>query len=798
MVGSFCQRFAGTKLDLDNLKDMKISEMVVNPEGSLKLELDLLCRIATKIAVSTDIMNMQSDSHPLENLSTILLALLRSYIHQRRQKVEETWVINILRVYRTISIKLLDVAKHVPFISRLFGPSPKIGSASLFDSSSVRHELIELYTSLADHPSTHGTLAVSAKLLLQVVREDPTLVGCRDFASFIPVFQGLSGDIPSSVDNDSGSIYCWSGILGPDAVHRKIESEGFSDAGVISISNVLVHESLRCMYDADLVVRTSALAALKKLLSDLKHWLVMCELESSRFSGWSDLVKSIIVPAIRKGLKSNCGDDTKKSFLLLLAHCITEFKMISKDDSNWTQLQCCCHTDLYFLCHEEAEQNFFENITHIQIHRRFRALNKLKRLLQCSAVVNSHSPEKNDELDTLDGEGVVQASEKDAALCIAIPSFVHVLLPIVYHYVFMAINQTQTGKESDYSALRFESAGLLGAIVFHLPWNHYYNATKAVLRRLDKMYASQKATDKEEKIQLTALCKVLDAFHFGIDVDSLDNQNSSSIDEVNAEAEEDEGVVAVDKDKKPVPSISNIVVKTILPWVKRFSIKEVKDHKGNKSFVVQPLVAVALTTLICNLRNQNSMDTTAIHDGSLWSYSPVIHSIQLNLVISVIQTLKSRDSSARDGARDSLGKMIMAASSIHSNQAQLNKSESAIDPKRALEFLKMILNEMQHILREGYQRHVCNYTVRTLLRTVLDSLSYQPPQEAVAPCTPLSFMMDDSSQSELDKKLIAMISSYEVPPFDNCISVLVEFSLDELVWGFDFNVCDVKSRITVC
>ena len=791
---------------------MKISEMVVNPEGSLKLELDLLCRIATKIAVSSDIMDTQSDSHPLENLSTILLALLRSYIHQRRQKVEETWVINILLVYRTISVRLLDVAKHVPFISRLFGPSPKIGPASLFDSSTVRHELIELYTALASHPSTHGILTVSAKLLQQVVREDPTLVGCRDFASFIPVFQGLSGDIPPSADDEDQNIYSWSNIIGPDAILRISESEQFSDAGVIiSLCSVLVHESIRCMYDADLVVRTSALAALKKLISDIKHWLVNFEHETSKYLGWSDIVKSTLVPAIRKGLKSNCGDDSKKSFLLLLAHCIMEFKMVSSDDSNWAQLQCFCHTDLYFLCHEEAEQNFFENITHIQIHRRFRALNKLKRLLQCSAVVSSHVP--NEATHDMDTEDAVQAVDKDAALCISIPSFVHILLPIVYHYVFMTINQTQTGKESDYSALRFESAGLLGAIVFHLPWNHYYNATKAVLRRLDKMYASGKATDKEEKIQLTALCKVLDAFHFRIDLGSVDNQTSTAIEEGEAaDAGEDEGLAVdvdvdvvkpVEKERKSFPDVSNIVVKTILPWVKRFSIKEVKDHKGNKSFVVQPLVAVAITTLICNLRNQQDVETTAVQNGSsLWNFSPVIHSIQLNLVISVIQTLKSRDSSARDGARDSLAKMIMAASSIHANPSPseaTTTSASKIDPKRALEFLKMILNEMQHILREGYQRHVCNYTVRSLLRIVLDSLSYQPPQDTVAPCTPMSFMMDGGSQSDRDKETIAIISNFEVLPFDSCISLLVDFSLDELVLLFytlfSGTVCYVESCV---
>jgi hypothetical protein len=65
-----------------------------------------------------------------------------------------------------------------------------------------------------------------------------------------------------------------------------------------------------------------------------------------------------------------------------------------------------------------------------------------------------------------------------------------------------------------------------------------------------------------------------------------------------------------------------------------------------------------------------------------------------NLLINVINTLKSKDTKVRDIARECLAKMIETL---------------------GVESLKSVIYEMQHILKEGYQRHICNYSIRFLL-----------------------------------------------------------------------------------
>jgi hypothetical protein len=45
-------------------------------------------------------------------------------------------------------------------------------------------------------------------------------------------------------------------------------------------------------------------------------------------------------------------------------------------------------------------------------------------------------------------------------------------------------------------------------------------------------------------------------------------------------------------------NIARAVVNSIMPWVKVFLLKDEKDHKGNKSKTVRPVVALALTKLI--------------------------------------------------------------------------------------------------------------------------------------------------------------------------------------------------------
>jgi Down-regulated in metastasis len=155
IIRCFSKRFVGP--DFDETRgvsaQLKLSEMRIAPTGSVKqgeaalhfdhamfsyavsqsthlttnnplysLELKLLCRIAERIFSRGDVA---LDPVSVSNLATLLLGMLRTYTTSRKVRVEEEWVLDILRIYRSLLWRMEDVTPHIAFIGRLFGPSGK-------------------------------------------------------------------------------------------------------------------------------------------------------------------------------------------------------------------------------------------------------------------------------------------------------------------------------------------------------------------------------------------------------------------------------------------------------------------------------------------------------------------------------------------------------------------------------------------------------------------------------------------------------------------------------------------------
>jgi hypothetical protein len=112
-----------------------------------------------------------------------------------------------------------------------------------------------------------------------------------------------------------------------------------------------------------------------------------------------------------------------------------------------------------------------------------------------------------------------------------------------------------------------------------------------------------------------------------------------------------------------------------------------------------------------------------------------------NLILNIVNTLKSRDSGARDAARDSLARIVSGL---------------------GVEMLQPVLYELDKSLREGYQCHVRNYTIRALLSDI--SETYLPPTDR--PCLSLD--------AENYPEIIA-------PAFDKCIPLIISSAIDDLV-----------------
>lgn len=886
LIVSFTKRLAGDDFD-DSEGDVLLSDLRISSTG-IKKELSLLCLVAQSVFSREDIA---VDHRTVSTLSTLLLGMVRTYTTSRKIRIEEDWVLHVFRIYKSLLPRVTNVALHVPFISRLFGPAPF--PQSLFNFASVRNELIQVYETLAAHPSTKGFMTASAVALRDLTAVDPSLLDSRHFDRCIPVFQGLSEDTVSTANPSEPTVYTkkskeqkaikkWSWdklLIGPS--YGVAESQHST-----SLCTAVVFECLRCLYDSELAIRSAALASLKRLVEEICRWClgwvglaqtVDDEHSATRDTisvGWLEVLRGIIVPGMHAGIEHS-NDIVKRDFISLLAHMVRFFSVGPGSELASLRpefaLGDVCHAELLSLQHDDPEQDFFENVTHVQMHRRIRALTRLRMQLAARARSENAGEENADvilggtpavtvevrdlsDIQDLDRETANQAGAPSilqagplSPISVSPVSLTKVLLPLGFHPL--------TGSEftkKDHLSLLQESAAFLGAVAGHLSWPQYLRVLKALLKQLDRNRADK------EKILLTAVCAILDAFHFdmsgglceaeglagadeflvikgrivssqksaqlkvsksvgqssvdvtsgqeGLGVDADENESSgedeapvelatdadaargsrrhdklkqseeksvdSDDDDIDKKEEEGADLTTADADldcdhpshERPMEIQAHVIAKTIvnsvLPWVRVFMLKEEVDHKGNKSKTVRPQIAVALSKLLCRLQ------APVVSEERKTSYF-------VNLIISVIGTLKSRDTSARDSARESLSKMVLTM---------------------GIGSLRPVIYEMQHMLVSGYQRHVCNYTVRSLLAAVLQN--YDPP--VGAPSVPMAELLatsDDANAAsitpaksaaaakvDIEKSRLDALSDPSIlqPDFDKCIPLIMTSVMDDL------------------
>ena len=277
-----------------------------------------------------------------------------------------------------------------------------------------------------------------------------------------------------------------------------------------------------------------------------------------------DPLTSLIIPGLRRGLKQS-SDTVKKGFISLLAHVVSVLGIptralnaglsaasegsnegivrfaiehatsLPQAQSVWRQFDEAFHGDMAMLIHIDPDQDFFENINHMQLHRRVKAFGKLRTfLVSCAAAATATTStasmtegELNEDTETSRNNNKTATKKgtksnnnssssttttnnnknnSSVATCpLSLPTLVHVLLPLALHPL-----TSEDFKKKDHLSLLQESAAFIGAIALHLPWSAYLGIIKTLLKQLDRQ-----KTEKE-KVLLTALCAVLDAFHFDL------------------------------------------------------------------------------------------------------------------------------------------------------------------------------------------------------------------------------------------------------------------------------------------
>jgi len=270
--------------------------------------------------------------------------------------------------------------------------------------------------------------------------------------------------------------------------------------------------------------------------------------------------------------------------------------------------------DLAVLCSEDDRNtDFFENVAHLQMHRRVKALRHIA--VACGAG---------------DSGGVDKASAAK------------VLLPLALQVLY-------DERTAVHEALHRDAAAAVGGISTRLPWSKYAALSKrlfAVIKNCDKPKSDteKRAPQKQKRNQaivsqkqeagfVLALCSVLDGFPFDLNAEPV----------VQVAMQVDSAKGSKNKAKPSDDKVAQGVVEWLLPACRAAMTKPVRVAKsGARDEVLRPPIALAILRLV----------TTKLRDGDSRRTSETYA-----LVVAVCAALRNRDASKRDQARQTLARI---------------------------------------------------------------------------------------------------------------------------------------------
>jgi U3 small nucleolar RNA-associated protein 20 len=164
-------------------------------------------------------------------------------------------------------------------------------------------------------------------------------------------------------------------------------------------------------------------------------------------------------------------------------------------------------------------------------------------------------------------------------------------------------------------SLTLDAIETVGAIARHLSWSKYHTTLWTLLTQFERH-------KEQERYLVEAVCSVIDAFHFQligeprlvVDEDVVDNGNNT---------------------------VWRALERRIIPKVESLLLKEKTDRSGAMVKSLRPSVALALLKLFRKF-------PVSFFEARL-----------TRLLIVICDTLKNKDSDARDVARKTLAKMTV-------------------------------------------------------------------------------------------------------------------------------------------
>ncbi|XP_061062118.1 small subunit processome component 20 homolog isoform X2 [Eubalaena glacialis] len=449
--------------------------------------------------------------------------------------------------------------------------------------------------------------------------------------------------------------------------------------------NYLIPVMHNCFYNMELGDMSLSDNASMCLMNIIKKLAALNVTEKE----YREIIHRSLLEKLRKGLKSQT-ESIQQDYTTLLS-CLIQTFPNQPEFKDLVQL-----TD----CHD-PEMDFFENMKHIQIHRRARALKKLAKQLM---------------------EGKIVLSSK---------SLQNYIMP----YAMTPIFDEKMIKHENITVAATE---VIGAICKHLSWSAYIYYLKHFIHVLQ-------AGQINQKLGVSLLVIVLEAFHF--DHKTLEEQmrklqsEENTIEEIELPEHEAMELEHMDEDEKedgcktlsdkneelenPDPDDcegtaakeSKCITKSIsfLPWNKEELEKTIKNIQGTITGDILPRLHKCLASTTKREEEHKLIKSKVVNDEEVVRVPLAFAMVKLmqslpqevmeanlpSILLKVCALLKNRAQEIRDIARSTLAKII---------------------EDLGVHYLQYILKELQTTLVRGYQVHVLTFTVYMLLQGLTNKL----------------------------------------------------------------------------
>ncbi|CAN0891198.1 Small subunit processome component 20 homolog [Linum grandiflorum] len=363
---------------------------------------------------------------------------------------------------------------------------------------------------------------------------------------------------------------------------------GYATIGIDFFYSVKEYHAIvvlsQCVYhmsSEELIIRHSAYRSLlafvefsAKFLGEVKDKGKMEDTVASfnGEEGWTSigirrLINKFILNHI--GMAMKAGSAVRKEWIELLRDMVLKLPVVSNLGS------------FKNLCSEDAEQDFFKNIIHLQKHRRAKALTRFKITISGSSM----------------SEGVINK--------VFIPLF------------FNMLSDVQAGKGEH---VKVACAEALAAISAHVEWGSYNMLLMRCFKEMDK-------NQDKQKVLLRLVCSVLENFHFS---HAMSNQGVEESGRQESEIQECFEKAVLPKIQKLLGSDSDKVNVTISV----IALKVLKLLPGDR-------LDAQLPSIIHRIANHLKSHMASVRDEARVALAACLKELGLDYLQHVVRVLQS-------------------------------------------------------------------------------------------------------------------------------------------------------------